>query len=71
MIVSGFLRKRNEKYTKLWTTIVAYARPIFHATMARDRFFHILVSVVSMTKLQVIKEDHPTNWLQTEMYLKA
>lgn len=29
-------------YTNLWTTNVAYARPIFHATMAMDRFFQIL-----------------------------
>lgn len=29
-------------YTNLWKTNVAYARPIFHATMVRDRFFQIL-----------------------------
>jgi hypothetical protein len=29
------------------------------------------VSVIFMTKLQAINGDHPTNWLQSEMYLKA
>jgi len=42
MTVSVFLRKRKEMHTKLWTTNFPYARPIFHATMARGRFFQIL-----------------------------
>jgi len=41
-IVSGFLKTRKEPVTTLWTAKAAYARPIFHATMARNRFFQIL-----------------------------
>jgi len=41
-IVSGFLRTRKEPAAKLRTTNAAYARLIFGATMARDRFFQIL-----------------------------
>jgi len=40
-IVSGIRRTRKEPVAKLWTTNAAYARPIFRATMARDRFFQI------------------------------
>ena len=39
---SGILRTRKEPAAKLRTTNAAYARPIFCATMARDRFFQIL-----------------------------
>ena len=41
-IVPGFLRTRKEPTAKLWTTNIAYAKPIFCATMARDWFFQIL-----------------------------
>jgi len=41
-LVHLVLRKRNEMYTNLWTTNVAYARRIFHAKMSRDRLFQIL-----------------------------
>jgi len=56
-----FLEKKKEKYTNLWTTNVAYARPIFHATMARDRFFHILHVSNFYNKLQAINGDQSTN----------
>ena len=39
---SGICRTRKEAVAKPWTTNVTYARPIFHATKARDRFFQIL-----------------------------
>ena len=42
MIVSGFLRTRKETVGNLWTTNGAYARLVFHATMAKDWFFLIL-----------------------------
>jgi len=41
-IVSGIRRTRKEPVAKPWTTNAAYARPIFRATMARDKFFRIL-----------------------------
>jgi hypothetical protein len=31
--------EKKRIYTNLWTTNVAYARPNFHATMARVQFF--------------------------------
>jgi len=40
--VSGVLTTRKEPVTTLWTAKTAYARPIFHATMARNWFFQIL-----------------------------
>ena len=39
---SGVLRTRKEPVAQLWKTNAAYARPIFCATMARDRFFQII-----------------------------
>jgi hypothetical protein len=42
MTVSGFRRTRKETVGNLWTTNGAYARLIFHATMAMDWFFQIL-----------------------------
>ena len=41
-IVSGVLRTRKEPVAKPWTTNAAYARPIFRATVTRDRLFRIL-----------------------------
>jgi hypothetical protein len=42
MIVPGFRRTGKETVENLWTTNGAYARLIFHATMAMDWFFQIL-----------------------------
>jgi hypothetical protein len=42
MTVSGFWRTQEETVGKLWTTNGAYARLIFHATMAMDWFLQIL-----------------------------
>jgi hypothetical protein len=42
MIVSGILRTRMEPVANLWTTNAVYVRLIFHATVARGRFFEIL-----------------------------
>jgi hypothetical protein len=40
--ISGILKTIKEPETTLWTTNAAFVRLIFHATMARDRFFQIL-----------------------------
>jgi len=42
MIVSGFWRTQKETVGNLLTTNGAYARLIFHATMAMDWFFQTL-----------------------------
>ena len=39
MIVSGILRIRKEPEANLWTINVNHARPMFHATKARNLFF--------------------------------
>ena len=49
-IVSGVLRTRKEPAAKLRATNAAYSRPIFRATMARDRFFRILHVIRSEDK---------------------
>lgn len=42
MTVSGALRKRKKQAANLWIPNAAYAKLLFRAKMARDRFFHIL-----------------------------
>jgi hypothetical protein len=42
MTVCGALRKGKKPAASLWSTNTAYSKLIVCATMARDRFFHIL-----------------------------
>jgi hypothetical protein len=60
-IVAGVLRTRKEPAAKLWTKNIAYARPNFLATVARNQFFKFFMTFVSMTKLREINGDRQTN----------
>jgi hypothetical protein len=42
LILCGVLKKRKEPVNELWAVKSVYYRPVFPATMSRDRFFQIL-----------------------------
>jgi len=60
MTVSGILRTRKETEATLWTTNATHARPMFHATMARNLFFEIL-RVIHLYEKNTINGDQKTN----------